>query len=49
MNEHNPTTSVETPPSLAMIRLITSFWVLRAIYIFAKLGIADLYQDEAFR
>lgn len=47
MNKHNPNTSVDTPPSLAMIRLTTSFWVLRAIYIAAKLGVADLLKDES--
>ncbi|TAJ83572.1 methyltransferase [bacterium] len=30
-----------------MIRLITGFWVSRAIYIAAKLGIADLLKEES--
>jgi len=47
MNKQNSNTSFDTPPSLAMIRLITSFWVLRAIYIAAKLGVADLLKDES--
>jgi ubiquinone/menaquinone biosynthesis C-methylase UbiE len=47
VNKGNPTVSVDPPPSLAMIQLITSFWVLRAIYIAAKLGIADLLKDES--
>jgi len=47
VNDRNPTTSVDTPPSLAMIRLITGFWVSRAIYIAAKLGVADLLKDES--
>ncbi|HEY2920455.1 MAG TPA: methyltransferase [Candidatus Binatia bacterium] len=47
MNEQNLPTNVETPPSLAMIRLIMSLWVLRAIYIAAKLGIADLLKDKS--
>jgi len=29
-----------------MIRLITGFWVSRAIYIAAKLGVAALLKDE---
>lgn len=29
-----------------MIRLITGFWLSRAIYIAAKLGVADLLKDE---
>jgi hypothetical protein len=47
VTERNPITSVDTPPSLAMIRLITGFWVSRAIYIAAKLGVADLLKDES--
>ncbi len=46
MNDRPPTTGVDAPPSLAMIRLITGFWVSRAIYIAAKLGVADLLKDE---
>ena len=32
----------EPPPSAAMLQLIAGFWVSRALYIAAKLGIADL-------
>ena len=32
----------EPPPSGVMLQLIASFWVSRALYIAAKLGIADL-------
>ena len=31
----------ETPPHLAMLQLISGFWISRAIYVAAKLGIAD--------
>jgi hypothetical protein len=32
-------------PSEAMLRLITGFWVSRALYVANKLGIPDLLQD----
>jgi len=32
-------------PSAAMIQMMTGFWVSRAIYVAAKLGIADLLKD----
>ena len=44
MNEHNQTVSVE--PSVAILRMISGFRAARAIYITAKLGIADLLKDE---
>jgi ubiquinone/menaquinone biosynthesis C-methylase UbiE len=47
VNEHEPGASVEALPSLAMIRLIMGFWVSRAIYVAAKLGVADLLKDGA--
>src|SRR5437667_4677508 len=45
MNEHNRTSSVDIPPPVAMLQMIAGFWVSRAIYIAAKLGIADLLKD----
>src|SRR5258708_5740546 len=33
---------IEPPPSGVMLQLIAGFWVSRALYIAAKLGIADL-------
>jgi hypothetical protein len=44
MNEHNQTVSVE--PSVPILRMISGFRAARAIYIAAKLGIADLLKDE---
>jgi SAM-dependent methyltransferase len=38
--ERNP-----LPPSVAMLQLIEGFWVSRALYIVAKLGIADLLAE----
>ena len=47
MNESNQqTTSADIPPPVAMLQLIAGFWVSRAIYIVAKLGIADLLKDQ---
>jgi ubiquinone/menaquinone biosynthesis C-methylase UbiE len=34
------------PPQFAMLQLITGFWVSRAIYVAAKLGLADLVKDS---
>lgn len=31
----------EVPPSIAMLQMISGFWISRAIYIAAKLGLAD--------
>ena len=33
-------------PQFAMLQMITGFWVSRAIYIAAKLGLADLVKDS---
>jgi hypothetical protein len=35
----------ELPPQFAMLQLVTGFWVARAIYVAAKLGLADLVKD----
>jgi hypothetical protein len=45
MSEHHQTVNAEIPPSVAMLQLIGGFWVSRAIYIAAKLGIADLLKS----
>lgn len=34
------------PPPVAMLQLISGFWISRCIYIAAKLGIADLVKNE---
>ena len=46
MSEPNRTTSLDIPPPVAMLQMIAGFWVSRAIYIAAKLGIADLLKDK---
>jgi SAM-dependent methyltransferase len=52
--QEKSTTAPELPPRLALFQLVTSHYVSRAIYVAAKLGIADLlaegprrYQDLA--
>ena len=47
MNKHDRTVSDDIPPPVAMLQMIAGFWVSRALYIAAKLGIADLVQDQA--
>jgi hypothetical protein len=41
----DPSHMQDTPPARALLRLITGYWVSRAIYVMAKLGIADLLRD----
>lgn len=47
MCAQNASHSSEEPPSSAMLHLIYGFWVSRAIYVTAKLGIPDHLQDQA--
>jgi ubiquinone/menaquinone biosynthesis C-methylase UbiE len=37
--------TVEVPPPIAMLQLISGFWISRCIYVTAKLGLADLLKD----
>ncbi|HEX6732313.1 MAG TPA: methyltransferase dimerization domain-containing protein, partial [Pyrinomonadaceae bacterium] len=37
----------EVPPTLAMLQIVTGFWLSRAVYVLAKLGIPDLLKDSA--
>jgi hypothetical protein len=39
-------TESAAPPQFAMLQMITGFWVSRAIYVAAKLGLADLVKDS---
>ncbi|HEY5404207.1 MAG TPA: methyltransferase dimerization domain-containing protein, partial [Pyrinomonadaceae bacterium] len=32
----------EQPPQVAMLQLISGFWISRAVFVIAKLGIPDL-------
>jgi len=45
MDERDQTAGADIPPSVAMLRMISGFRVSRAIYVAAKLGIADLLKD----
>ncbi len=45
MSTLGQTATADIPPSVAMLRMISGFRVSRAIYIAAKLGIADLLKD----
>jgi O-methyltransferase domain/Dimerisation domain len=38
--------SAGSPPQFAMLQMITGFWVSRAIYVAAKLGLADMVKDR---
>lgn len=41
MTENHSSDSPQVPPQVAMLQLISGFWISRAIYIVAKLGLAD--------
>lgn len=41
MSQPNPTMATELPPPIQMLQMISGFWISRAIYIVAKLGLAD--------
>ena len=46
MNAQTAAATSEVPPPIAMLQLISGFWISRCIYVAAKLGIADLVKDE---
>ena len=46
MNGQESNKTPQVPPPIAMLRLISGFWISRCIYIAAKLGIADFVKDE---
>jgi len=45
MNAQKASITTEVPPPIAMLRLISGFWISRCIYIAAKLGFPDLAKD----
>ena len=45
MEQRSPTDTPDVPPSVALFRMVTSFWVPPAIHVVAVLGIADLLAD----
>jgi hypothetical protein len=44
--EGTTATAKQIPPPIQMLQLISGFWIARCIYVLAKLGIADLINDE---
>lgn len=44
MTDPNSTNPASVPPQIAMLQMISGFWISRAIYILAKLGLADHLQ-----
>ena len=47
MNAQTAVATSEVPPPIAMLQLISGFWISRCIYVAAKLGIADLVKNES--
>jgi hypothetical protein len=45
MSQSQLDTQPQPPPHIVMLQMISGFWISRAIYIAAKLGIADLLAD----
>jgi SAM-dependent methyltransferase len=45
MTERNQPSNADVPPPVAMLQMISGFWISRAIYVAAKLGIADHLRD----
>jgi ubiquinone/menaquinone biosynthesis C-methylase UbiE len=45
-NQAMQTELATMPPNFVMLQMITAFWVSRAIYVAAKLGLADLIKDQ---
>ncbi|MFB2981369.1 hypothetical protein [Microseira sp. BLCC-F43] len=46
MSEPNlPQNPMEIPPQMALLQMVSGGWVSQAIYVAAKLGIADLLKD----
>ena len=45
MKEPDCSVYVDLPPPEAMLRMIAGFWLSRALYLAARLGIADLLKD----
>src|SRR5258708_5877596 len=45
MTAQTTAAAAEVPPPIAMLQLISGFWISRCIYVAAKLGISDLVKD----
>ena len=47
MSENVPTDAGAVPPSATLLQMMTGYWVSQAIYVAAKLGVADLLAEGA--
>jgi hypothetical protein len=45
MSEDVPTSAGTDPPPATLLQMMTGYWVSQALYVAAKLGIADLLAD----
>ena len=45
MSDDTSLTAPATPPPVALLQMMTGYWVSQAIYVAAKLGVADLLAD----
>ena len=45
MSTHEPTDSAASQPDVSLLQLMTGYWGAQAVYIAAKLGLADLLAD----
>ena len=45
MTEPVPTSANVTPPPVSLLQMMTGYWVSQAVYVAAKLGIADRLAD----
>lgn len=45
MNDPNQIYNYDDQPTTAMLRVVTNFWISRAVYVAAKLGLADLLKE----
>ena len=45
MSENVPTGAGAVPPPATLLQMMTGYWVSQAIYVAAKLGVADLLAD----
>ena len=47
IHERSPERDKDVPPAMAMLQIISNFWISRAVFVLAKLGIPDLLKDGA--
>src|SRR5215207_11291718 len=45
MSEDRPTSAVTTPLPAILFQMMTGYWISQALYVAAKLGVADLLAD----